>query len=102
MLMDEIAALAAAQEEASAGQVGEEEKPAGDNGLGDDHEGAASTCPVCYGPPSAIFCCQRCDNMVCGGCLARLTGCPMCRQDFAERPPTRNKFAERLLNVRGS
>ena len=40
---------------------------------------------------------QSCDNMVCGDCVGQLSHCPLCRQDFGERPAARNRFAERLL-----
>ena len=58
---------------------------------------AAVECPVCLERPERIFCCQRCDNAVCGDCSGRLANCPSCRQDFGERPPVRNKYAERMM-----
>ncbi len=55
-------------------------------------------CPVCYQPPNEIYCCQECDNMVCGQCLPRVQNCPSCRLNFRTNPPRRNRFAERQFN----
>lgn len=55
------------------------------------------TCPVCFENPNEIYCCQICDNMICGDCKRKINSCPICREDFRKKPPQRNKFAERLL-----
>ena len=57
----------------------------------------SSKCPVCYDLPKEIYCCQRCDNMVCGSCVPKVQICPMCRDDFNAKPPKRNRFAERIM-----
>ena len=96
VLLEEIAALhvlESGRKEAATKRPKKQEK---------DAVKADETCPVCFGVPSTIFCCRQCDNMVCGACVERLTSCPLCRQDFADRVPMRNKYAERLLNVKGS
>lgn len=45
-----------------------------------------------------IYECQKCHNMTCGECVGSLPQCPMCRQDFKEKPPVRNLLAERIVN----
>ncbi len=98
-LMDEVAALTIAVQDE---QDGNRDDDHDDDSGPPANSSAASTvqnknCPVCFGQPSTIFCCQECDNMVCGDCMERLDTCPICRQDFREKPPLRNKFAERLI-----
>ena len=57
-------------------------------------------CPVCLQrPTSGIYCCQECDNLVCGKCKDLVELCPLCRDDFRARPPARNKFAERSFRL---
>ena len=57
-------------------------------------------CPVCLElPTSGIFCCQKCNNMVCGKCKGRLPHCPQCRVDFEARPPQRNVLMERTFKL---
>ena len=57
-------------------------------------------CPVCLElPTSGIFCCQKCNNMVCGNCKGRLPQCPQCRDDFEARPPQRNVLMERTFKL---
>ena len=62
-------------------------------------------CTVCMDVPTlvgpghrgTVYCCQKCDQMVCGKCLQYLAECPSCRVDFTVEEPFRNKFAERIL-----
>ncbi len=57
-------------------------------------------CPVCLEDAESIFCCPNCGNSICGRCEERkLDFCPFCRSDFRIRPPTRNRFAERILKA---
>lgn len=55
-------------------------------------------CPICFERPLQIFCCSKCDNMVCQDCVDKITFCPLCRNDFKEHPPARNRLAERILS----
>ena len=56
-------------------------------------------CPVCLvvmRPPSSTI--LACDNahLFCLRCLRRgLNACPVCREDFKDCPPKRNRLAER-------
>jgi hypothetical protein len=59
------------------------------------------TCVVCFERPSAarqVFSCALCDNFLCGGCLAKMDECPICRTDFKAKAPIRLKCLERAFS----
>jgi hypothetical protein len=63
--------------------------------LGSDLE-----CVVCLSVPTAghIYSCAECGNIMCAVCAPQIDRCPVCRQDFANKPYVRNMALERIAH----
>ena len=67
------------------------------------HENASREleCVVCYEVPLAptqVFSCTE-HHLLCRECKSNINilSCPVCRQNFQRKPPTRNRLAEKMI-----
>ena len=57
-------------------------------------------CVICLDVPKEdVFSCTE-HHILCSGCKQKgLLKCPICQQDFAISPPTRNRVAKRMIQM---